>query len=53
VYADGRCAVVACFVVFGFLDDVGVVSSAFDDAGIGSIPAAFGASFVDLVERFG
>jgi len=46
VYADGRWAVVACFVVFGFLDDVGVVSSAFDDAGIGSIPAAFGASFV-------
>jgi len=44
---------VECFVGFGFLDEVGVVSSAFDCGGIGSIPSAFGASFVDHVERFG
>jgi hypothetical protein len=52
VDADGRWAAVVCSVVIGFLDDVGVVSSAFDDARVGSIPAAFGTSFVDLVDCF-
>lgn len=42
----------ACSVVIGFLDDIEVVSSAFDHARVGPITAAFGASFVDLVECF-
>lgn len=51
--ADGRWATVSCSVVVGLLDDVGVVSSAFDDSGVDPISAAFCTSFVDLVECFG
>lgn len=51
--ADGRWAVVAISVMIEFLDDVEVVSSAFDHTRVGPIPTGLGASFVDLVECFG
>ena len=38
-------------VVVGFLNDVGVVASSFDDAWVGAVSSAFGASFVDFSER--
>lgn len=45
---DGWGAYMSDAVVMGFLDDVGVVASSFDDAGVGSISAVCGSPFVDF-----
>lgn len=50
---DRRGALVSGVVVVGFLDGVGVVACSFDDAWVGPVPAAVGASFVDFSEGFG
>ena len=39
-------------VVVWLVDDVGVVASSFDDAWVSSMPAAFGAPFVDFGQGF-
>ncbi len=49
---DGGRAVVSGAVVAGFLDQVGVVSAAFDDAGVGAVPTLRGAPLGDFSEGF-
>lgn len=50
--ADSGWAVVTGSVVMGSLDEIGVVASSFDNAGVGSMPSTFCASFGDFGEGF-
>ena len=52
VDTDRRWSLMSRVVVLWSLDGVGVVACSFDDAWIGPVAAAFGASFVDFGQGF-
>ena len=37
--------------MMGFFNDVGIVTSPFDHAGVGAVSSTFGASLIDFSER--